>query len=46
LISTYALAIFTSGIDAEGARQMLPGQLLLFAMIYQHKAGTEKVKRL
>lgn len=46
LLSTYALAIFTSGIDAEGARQMLPGQLLLFAMIYQHKVGTEKVKQL
>jgi hypothetical protein len=35
LLATYLLATLTSGIDAEGARQTLPGQLLCFTIFVQ-----------
>jgi hypothetical protein len=45
LLATYLLAVFTSGLDAEGARQTISAQLLLYAIFSKGKKTINRANR-
>jgi hypothetical protein len=42
---TYLLAVFTSGLDAEGARQTISAQFLLYAIFSMGNQTTHRTSR-